>query len=208
MSFTARRGHTVKCEAEEPDMGKLVVTEFVTLDGVAEDPGGAEKTAHGGWAFAFDRGPEGDAFKQDELQAADAQLLGRVTYEGFAQAWPNRKDDPFGQKMNEMPKHVVSSHELAVSWTNSTRLEGDLAAGVGELKDRYRGDILVAGSISLVQALTEHELVDEYRLMLYPVVLGSGKRLFPETGPHRALRLREAKPAGECMTLVYERKGA
>jgi dihydrofolate reductase len=185
-------------------MGKLVVTEFITLDGVVEDPGGAEKTAAGGWAFAFDRGPEGDAFKGDELKAADAQLLGRVTYEGFAQAWPNMNQDWFGQKMNEMPKHVVSSEPLSIEWTNSTRLQGDLADGVTALKEQYSGDILVAGSISLAQALTELGLVDEYRLMLYPVVLGSGKRLFAEPGPHRALKLREAKPTGECMTMVYE----
>ncbi len=189
-------------------MGKLVVTEFVTLDGVAEDPGGAEKTAQGGWAFAYERGAEGDAFKGDELRAADAQLLGRVTYQGFAQAWPNMNQDWFGRKMNEMPKHVVSSSPLDPEWTNSSRLEGDLAEGVGELKQRYTGDILVAGSLSLVQALTRLGLVDEYRLMLYPCVLGAGRRLFPEGGAHRALRLRESKPAGECLTLVYEPKAA
>src|SRR5436305_11553688 len=155
-------------------MGKLVVSEFITLDGVAEDPGGAEQTAHGGWAFQFDRGPEGDAFKGDELRAADAQLLGRVTYEGFAQAWPNMNQDWFGQKMNEMPKHVVSSSPLDPEWTNASRLEGDLASGVAELKGRYSGDILVAGSLSLVHALTALSLVDEYRLMLYPCLLGSG----------------------------------
>ena len=189
-------------------MGKLIVTEFVTLDGVAEDPGGSEQSRHGGWAFQFDRGPEGDAFKQDELQAADAQLLGRVTYEGFAAAWPKMTHDWFGQKMNAMPKHVVSSRPLGVHWSNSTRLEGDLEQGVTALKDRYSGDILVAGSITLVQALTELELVDEYRLMLYPVVLGSGKRLFAQDGPHRSLALRESAPAGECLTLVYGRKAA
>jgi dihydrofolate reductase len=185
-------------------MGKLVVTEFITLDGVAEDPGGAEKTAHGGWAFAFDRGPEGETFKGDELRAADAQLLGRATYQGFAQAWPNMNQDWFGQKMNSMPKHVVSSAPLDPEWTNSHRVEGDLAAGVRALKERYSGDVLVAGSISLVQALTDLDLVDEFRLMLYPVVLGSGKRLFASPGPHRTLKLREVKPAGDCMTMVYE----
>jgi dihydrofolate reductase len=189
-------------------MGKLVVTEFITLDGVAEDPGGAEKTAHGGWAFRFDRGAEGDAFKGAELEAADAQLLGRVTYQGFAQAWPNMNRDWFGRKMNEMPKHVVSSAPLEPEWTNSSRLEGDLAQGVAELRDRYAGDILVAGSISLVQALLELELVDEYRLMLYPVVLGSGRRLFAQDGPHRSFALRESGRAGECLTLVYGRKDA
>jgi dihydrofolate reductase len=189
-------------------MGRLVVTEFITLDGVAEDPGGAEKTPNGGWAFRFDRGAEGNAFKQAELEAADAQLLGRVTYQGFAEAWPKMDRDWFGQKMNAMPKHVVSSAPLEPEWTNSSRLDGDLAEGVAALKQRYAGDILVAGSISLVQALTELELVDEYRLMLYPVVLGCGKRLFADGGPQRSLVLRESAPAGECLTLVYGRKGA
>ena len=185
-------------------MGRLVVTEFVTLDGVAEDPGGAENFEHGGWAFQYERGPEGDTFKSQELEAADAQLLGRVTYEGFARAWPNMNEDWFGRKMNEMPKHVVTSSALDPQWTNSSRLEGDLASGVAELKQRYDGDIIVAGSLRLAGALTEHDLVDEYRLMIYPVVLGSGKRLFAEPGPRRALSLREARPAGECLIAVYE----
>ena len=185
-------------------MGKLVVTEFISLDGVAEDPGGAEHSPNGGWAFKFDRGPDGDAFKNEELEAAEAQLLGRATYEGFAAAWPNMNRDWFGQKMNAMPKHVVTSAPLSIEWTNSSRLEGDLAEGVAELKQRYSGDILVAGSLSLVKALTELGLVDEYRLMIFPCVLGTGKRLFADNGAFRALRLRETRPAGECVTLVYD----
>lgn len=184
-------------------MGKLVVSEFVTLDGVAEDPGGAEGSPQGGWAFKFDRGAEGDRFKALELEAADAQLLGRVTYEGFAAAWPRMNRDDFGRKMNAMPKHVVSSAPLQPEWTNSRRIEGDLAEAVAGLKRRYDGDLLVAGSLRLVAALTALGLVDEYRLMVYPVVLGAGKRLFEPGGPRRALRLLDSRPAGECLILSY-----
>lgn len=185
-------------------MGKLVVTEFITLDGVAEDPGGAEESPHGGWAFRFDRGPEGDAFKSAELAAAQAQLLGRVTYEGFAAAWPRMTQDWFGQKMNAMPKHVVTRAPLSVPWTNASRLEGDLADGVSALKQRYEGDILVAGSLSLVKALTELALVDEYRLLVYPCLLGGGRRLFADPGPQAAWRLREVTAAGDCLAAVYD----
>src|SRR5947199_10240244 len=139
-------------------MGNLVVTEFVTVDGVFEAPGGGEEFEHGGWAFKFDRGPEGDKFKSDELEAADAQLLGRVTYEGFAKAWPTMEGTgSFGEKMNAMPKFVVSSTLENPEWTNTTVLEGDLAAEVGKLKEQFDGDILVAGSGRLVQALLEHD---------------------------------------------------
>lgn len=183
-------------------MGKLVVSEFITLDGVIDDPGG-QSTEHGGWAFRFDRGDEGNRFKYEELMAADAQLLGRNTYNGFAAAWPNMNQDEFGQKMNSMPKHVVTSSALAPEWQNSSRLEGDLAEAVRGLKERYRGDILVAGSRQLVQGLNELELIDELRLLVYPIVLGQGKRLFPETGPERPLRQLEAKASGECSILTY-----
>jgi dihydrofolate reductase len=158
-------------------MGKIVVTEFISLDGVVEDPGGAEGYEHGGWSFTFDQGEEGRKFKLDELMAADAQLLGRVTYQGFAQAWP-AMEDPFGfaDKMNGMPKYVVSTTLTDPSWQNTTVL--DNAAAAEELKDSYEGDILVGGSATLVRALTDLGLVDEYRLMIFPLVLGSGKRLF------------------------------
>src|SRR4051794_34948772 len=145
-------------------MGKLVVTEFITLDGVIKDPGGAEKAEfpRGGWAFDFDRGPEGDKFKLDELNEADAQLLGRRTYEGFAKAWPSMEGTgEFGEKMNAMPKFVVSSTLETADWENSTILRGDLATEVKALKERFAGDILVAGSATLVQGLIEAELVDE-----------------------------------------------
>ncbi len=184
-------------------MGKLIVTEFVTLDGVMEDPGGAEGFELGGWAFQFDRGDDGNRFKVDELEAADAQLLGRATYEGFADAWPSRTGDPFSDKMNAMPKHVVSSSPLEPEWQNSQPLEGELEPAVKALKERYDGDVLVAGSARLVQSLTELGLVDEYRFMVYPVVLGAGKRLFGDSSKVRRLRLVSSQTAGECQILVY-----
>jgi dihydrofolate reductase len=189
-------------------VGKLVVTEFLTLDGVMEDPGGAEKDRfpRGGWVFQFDRGEEGDRFKFDELKAADAQLLGRLTYEGFAKAWPSMDDNEFGQKMNAMPKFVVSSTLEDPAWTNTTVLGPDWPAEVGALKEQFEGDILVAGSAQLVQGLVANDLVDELHLMVFPVVLGAGKRLFATTDDTRALELVETKQAGETVILVYRRK--
>src|SRR5436190_18109456 len=151
-------------------MGKVVVTEFVSLDGVIEDPGGGENFEHGGWSFEIDRGEDGDKFKLDETLAADALLLGRVTDEGFAAAWPSREGE-FADKFNTMPKYVVSSTLGEPEWNNSTVLRGDVAEEVGKLKREVDGVILVAGSARLVQALIEHDLVDELRLMVYPVVL-------------------------------------
>jgi dihydrofolate reductase len=191
-------------------MRRIVVTEFVSLDGVMEDPGGAEGTAGGGWAFKFERGAEGDKYKLDELMAADAMLLGRVTYEGFAQAWPSITDEVgFADRMNGMPKYVVSSTLQKAEWNNSRVLRGDVAAEVGKLKQEPGGDILVAGSARLVHALQEADLVDEYRLMVYPTVLGAGKRLFADGGRASALRLVEARPAGAVaiMTLQPVRAG-
>ena len=180
-----------------------MASEFVTLDGVMEDPGGAERSPHGGWAFKFDRGKEGDAFKYDELMGADALLLGRRTYEGFAAAWPAMNEDEFGRKMNSMPKYVVTSTLTDAGWANSTPLSGDLAAEVKRLRDEV-GDILVAGSQRLVGALHALGLIDEYRLMLFPIVLGGGKRLFDESGARATLRLVEAKPAADVVLLRYQ----
>ena len=179
-------------------MGKLVVTEFITLDGVIEAPGGGEAFEQGGWAFKFNRGDDGDRFKFDELMAADAQLLGRVTYSGFAKAWPTMNTDEFGQKMNNMPKYVVSTtlSDTDATWTNSTVIRDDVAGRVARLKEQVAADILVAGSARLARSLAEHGLVDDYRLMVFPIVLGSGKRLFAEGGPPRTLRLVESKPVG------------
>ena len=194
----------VRTDKEEA-MGRIVVSEFVTLDGVMEDPGGAEGFALGGWAFRFDRGPEGDKFKLDETLEAEALLLGRVTYEGFAKAWPGRTDEAgFADKMNGMPKFVVSSSLKNPDWNNSTVLTGDVPEELRRLKERIAGNILVAGSRTLVQTLIQHGLVDEYRLMVFPTVLGTGKRLFNEGGTVTALELVEAKPVGSgVLTLTY-----
>jgi len=184
-------------------MGRIVVTEFVTLDGVIEDPGGSEKTAQGGWAFKFERGDEGDKYKFDELMAADALLLGRVTYEGFAAAWPNYSDEVgFAAKMNSMPKYVLSSTLEQGSWENSTVLRGDAAAEAAKLKAQVAGDILVEGSASLVHALQDADLVDEYRLMVFPTVLGAGKRLFRDGARPGGMELVEARPAGSTAILT------
>jgi dihydrofolate reductase len=186
-------------------MGRIVVTEFVSLDGVIEDPGGSENFKHGAWSFEIDRGEEGNEFKLDETMASDALLLGRVTYEGFAEAWPSRDGD-FADKFNAMPKYVVSSTIRDPEWTNSTVLKGDLAEEVAKLKERHEGDVVVHGSAQLVQGLLERDLVDELRLMVYPVVLGSGKRLFGETSDKKTLRLAGTKTIGDgVLILTYER---
>jgi dihydrofolate reductase len=178
-------------------MGNLVVTEFITLDGVIEDPGGSENFDRGGWAFKFERGQEGDKFKLDETLEAEAQLLGRVTYEGFAAAWPERTDEVgFAERMNTMPKYVVSSTLKDLSWENSTLIDGDVLEDVAKLKEQVAGDILVAGSVTLVRALVEHDLVDELRLMVFPTVLGAGKRLFGDTSAAKAFQLVESRPVG------------
>src|SRR6059058_6024694 len=157
-------------------MGRIVVTEFISLDGVVEDPGGAEDYKHGGWTFEFDRGDDGNKFKLDETMRADALLLGRRTYEGFAAAWPSREGE-FADKFNNMPKYVVSSTLSDPEWNNSHVLGDDLTAEVERLKQEIDGDILVNGSVKLVNALADAGLVDEWRLMVFPVVLGKGKKL-------------------------------
>jgi dihydrofolate reductase len=185
-------------------MGRIVVSEFISLDGVIEDPGGAEDFKHGGWSFEFSRGEEGDKFKLDETLAAQALLLGRVTYEGFAAAWPSRGGE-FADKFNGMPKYVVSSRLKDPEWTNSTVLRGDLVEEVSKLRAEQDGDIVVHGSATLVQALLEHGLVDELRLMVFPVVLGSGKRLFGETSAKQRLRLAHSQLVGDGVAiLVYQ----
>jgi dihydrofolate reductase len=187
-------------------MGRIVVTEFVSLDGVMEAPGGGEEFKHAGWTFEIGRGEEGDRFKLEEVFEAEAQLLGRVTYEGFAAAWPKMTDEAgFAKKMNSMPKYVVSSTLREADWENSTILSGDLAAEIEKLKREVDGVILVAGSAQLVQGLIENDLVDELRLMVFPVVLGSGKRLFGETEGKKPLRLTDAKTVGDGISiLTYE----
>ena len=189
-------------------MGKVVVTEFITLDGVIESPGGGEGFEHDGWSFKFTRGDEADKFKYDELIAADAQLLGRVTYQGFARAWPSMAGNEFGDRMNNMPKYVVSNtlSDADATWTNSTVIRGDAENQIARLKEQVAGDILVAGSGKLVRFMAEHDLVDEYRLMVFPVVLGSGKRLFADLKSPRTLRLVDSKAVGPdgVMILTYQ----
>jgi len=178
-------------------MGRIVVSEFVSLDGVMEDPGGSEGTPAGGWAFKFERGADGDAYKLEELRDAEAMLLGRVTYAGFAKAWPSIEDEQgFAEKMNGMPKYVVSSTLERADWQNSTILPGEPVAEVAALKARLAGDILVAGSTSLVHTLHDAGLVDEYRLMIYPTVLGSGKRLFRDGASAAGYEAVDVRPAG------------
>jgi dihydrofolate reductase len=159
-------------------MRKLIVTEFVSLDGVMEAPGGEVGYQHSGWVFPH-QSDEQMQYKLDEVMEADALLIGRVTYEGFSGAWPDR-DGPFADKMNGMPKYVVSSTLTDPEWNNTTVLRGDVADEVAKLKDGDGGPILVAGSRTLVHALYDHGLVDEYRLMVFPVILGSGRRVFPD----------------------------
>jgi dihydrofolate reductase len=187
-------------------MGKIVVTEFVSLDGVMEDPGGSENFKYGGWSFEYSRGDDGDKFKLDETTASDALLLGRVTYEGFADAWPSR-EGPFADKFNEMPKYVVSSTLDQPEWSNTTVVKGDdLAQSVAGLKERHDGDIVVHGSARLAQALLDEDLVDELRLMVFPVVLGTGKRIFGEMGDKKELRLVDSRTVGDGVSiLVYGR---
>jgi dihydrofolate reductase len=183
-------------------MGRIVVTEFVSLDGVIQAPGGGEDFKHAAWSFEIDRGEEGDKFKLDETLDSEALLLGRVTYEGFAAAWPTRDEDEFANKFNSMPKYVVSSTLEDPKWNNSTVLKGDLGQEVKRLRDEVDGDIVVHGSAQLVQALLENDLVDELRLMVFPVVLGTGKRLFGETSDKKPLRLVDSKTVGDGVAIM------
>jgi len=180
-------------------MTRIVVTEFISLDGVIEEPR---------WTFQFERGPAGQSFKYDELFASEALLLGRVTYQGFAQAWPSMGTDDFGRRMNSIPKYVVSSTLTGAeaAWGPTTVLNGDVVAEITKLKAQPGGDLLVEGSARLAQTLIRHGLVDDYRLMVFPIVLGAGQRLFPPemTDPAR-LTLTEAKPDRDgVMLLTYQ----
>lgn len=190
-------------------MGKIVVTEFISLDGVVEDPGGSEDFKYGGWSFEFSRGEEGDKFKLDETLESEALLLGRVTYEGFAAAWPTRTGE-FADRFNSMPKYVVSSTLESPDWTNSTVIKGgDIATAVTELREQLDGNIVVHGSTQLVRYLLEHDLLDELRLMVFPVVLGSGKRLFGETSSKKTLELVQSQTVGDGVNIqIYRRPEA
>jgi dihydrofolate reductase len=174
-------------------MRRLVVSEFLTLDGVMEDPGGAEDFKYGGWSLEYFN-DEYLRFKYDELLTSGALLLGRVTYEIFAEAWPSHTDpNDFADCMNSMPKFVVSNSLNQLHWKNSQLIKGDIVEQVKKLKQQPGKDILVAGSGQLVRTLLQHDLVDEFRLMIHPVVLGTGKRLFKDVNEMKTLTLREAK---------------
>jgi dihydrofolate reductase len=185
-------------------MGRIVVTEFVSLDGVMQAPGGGEDYEHAGWTFEIDRGADGDAYKLQETRDSEALLLGRVTYEGFAAAWPTMKNE-FADKFNNMPKYVVSSTLEDPAWNNTTVLSGELGEQVSKLKRELQGDIVVHGSASLVQGLMDRGLVDELRLMVFPVLLGNGKRLFSETSGKSRMRLADSRTVGDGIAiLTYE----
>ena len=186
-------------------MGRIVVTEYISVDGVVEAPSGTESFARVGWTDAFTRGPEGDKFKLDETMASDALLLGRVTYDGFAPVWPHYQGE-FADKFNTMPKYVVSSTLQNPEWNNTTVLRSDIVAEVTKLKQQYERDIVVHGSPQLAQTLIEHNLVDALHLQVYPVIVGAGKRLFTETSDTKRLRLTEARTVGDgILILIYEK---
>jgi dihydrofolate reductase len=188
---------------KEYKMGKIIVTEFVTLDGVLEAPGGEDRE-FGGWAMEVDRGEGGDKFKLEETMSSVALLLGRVTYEGFAEAWPKRTGE-FADKFNNLPKYVVSSTLEKADWNNTKILDGDVFEEVSKLRQEIEGEIVVHGSGTLVQSLLEHKLVDELRLMVFPIILGRGERLFSEIGSKIAAKLIDSRTVGDgVVILVYE----
>jgi dihydrofolate reductase len=184
-------------------VGRIVVTEFLSLDGVMEAPGG-EDFKYPGWTFEFDRGEEGNKFKLDEALEAEALLIGRVTYESFAGAWPSRGGE-FADKFNSMPKYVISSTLKDPEWNNTTVLDGDVVEEVKKLRQELDGDIQVPGSRQLVQTLIEHDLVDELHLMVFPVVLGTGRRLFGDTSDKKTLRLADSKTVGDGVAILIYR---
>jgi dihydrofolate reductase len=186
-------------------MARIVATEFISLDGVVEDPGGSEDFKHGGWSFEISSGDDGAQFKVDETMGSEAMLLGRRTYEGFAEAWPEREGE-FAERFNTMPKYVVSSTLRDPEWTNTTVLGGDLPAAVARVNEERDGDVVVHGSAQLVQGLLANDLLDELRLMVFPVVLGSGKRLFGASDDKKTLRLSDSRVVGDGVAImVYER---
>jgi dihydrofolate reductase len=193
---------------KEETMGRVVVTEFVSLDGVFEDPGGAEGYEHGGWTFEYDRGDDGNRFKLDELMEAEVQLLGRVTYQGFAEAWPQREGE-FADKINKGRKVLVSTTVTDPGWENTEVISDDVPAQLARLREDTEGNILVAGSGKLVATLLENDLVDELRLMVFPTVLGRGRRLFPDGIGRLRMRLAESRTVGSdgVQVQVYERAG-
>ena len=185
-------------------MGRIVITVYISVDGVVEAPSGTEDFARVGWVDDFRRGPEGDDFKVAETMASDALLLGRATYDGFAPVWP-QVQGAFADKFNTMPKYVVSSTLEDPDGDNTRVLRGDVIDEVGKLKAQYDGDIVVHGSPQLAQALIEHDLVDELRLMVYPIIVGAGKRLFAQTSGTKRLQLVETKTVGDGIHILIYR---
>src|SRR5690625_2492533 len=174
-------------------MGKMIATEFITLDGIIEDPGGAEKTEHGGWSGQF-WNEEVQKYKFDELFATDALVLGRVTYEGFAAAWPGMTDeDGFAERMNSLPKYVASETLDQLEWNNSILMKDNIVGKMTRLKREVEQDIVIHGSSKLINSLFPYQLIDEIRLMVFPIVLGSGKRLFKDRTELKSLKLLETK---------------
>jgi dihydrofolate reductase len=190
-------------------VGKLVVSQFVSVDGVFQDPGGVGEIDRGGWSFKAEHGEEFDKFKSEELMAADAQLLGRTTYEGFAKAWPSMEETEgeFAVRMNSMPKYVVSTTLENPEWNNSTVIRDNVADAVRKLKEETDGDILVAGSGQLIRTLLDEDLVDEWRLMIFPIIVGQGEHLFGEQRDMSELRLKDSKIIGPdgIIVLTYAR---
>ena len=185
-------------------MGRLVISEFVSLDGVIEDPAGGEGFSRGGWVGEIKAREEIDKVKLDEALGTQALLLGRRTYEFFAARWPSRAGE-LADRLNSLPKYVVSSTLEEPKWNNSTVLRGDVVNEVSKLKQELNGDIVVPGSFQLLRTLMEHDLVDELRLMIYPVVLGAGARLFGETSDKKPVRLLDTQTVGDGVAfLVYE----
>ncbi len=186
-------------------MGRIVISENVSLDGVIQDPAGVEGFERGGWVGRIgDRGREEAAsVALDEALGAEAMLLGRRTYEFLAARWPSRSG-PLAERLKSLPKYVVSSSLSHADWNNTTVLRGDAVAEVSKLKHEIDGQIIVAASFQLWHTLMEHGLVDELRLMIYPVVLGAGERLFGDTGDKKPLRLVSARTVDDLVLLIYE----
>lgn len=172
-------------------MTDLIVSEFVSLNGVMEAPGGEQTHPHTGWTFESIYGEDHYGYKLQEVEEAASLLLGRRTYEGFAAAWPQR-EGPFAEKLNAMPKYVVSSTLTDPEWENTTLLAGDPVEEVRKLKREAPGPILLNGSAQLAHALTEADLVDEHRAMVHPVLVAEGLRMFPDPAAMKKLKLKEA----------------
>jgi dihydrofolate reductase len=189
-------------------MGKIVVSDNVSLDGVIQDPAGDEGFRRGGWVGLIKDRPGVNKLALDEALGAEALLLGRRSYEWLAGRWPSRSGE-LADRLNSLPKYVVSSTLEDPDWSNSTVLKGDVVNEVSKLKQELEGDIVVVASFQLVRRLMEHDLVDELRLKIYPVVLGAGERLFGETSEEKSMRLVDTQTIdGDVVFLTYERVGA